>query len=266
MDAGQIFPTCREGYRLKKNPEKANENVAFLAANQYWKNPKVATQGEWQSFNSPDKMLTNVGTNAWMITTGPYGDYIVRPIINSVSQDFLNVKHMHVNETGELYLRLQFHIGQLYNDQNGKRQAIFSICPEGRPYDHPDVAVYLIPASDVAFTIRFEWIAADGSLVGVDGPHMIRSRDSYRVMDWRLYIPAPEKGEKGYARGRFLSSVSYTFGADFDPADTPPLGFKDTAEEKRIAWCAIGSQFVQQWNTISPMRLGIGNKINEALP
>lgn len=54
--------------------------------------------------------------------------------------------------------------------------------------------------------------------------------------------------------------------ADKGAIEPCKLGIVDKAESKRIAWCAIGSQFVKADNKISPMRLRIGNLIKEALP
>lgn len=265
MDAGQLFPTCRERYP-RLNPERVNENVAFLADDQYWITPNSTRDGEWSSFNSPDKMLSNRYALSWVLRETPFGKYLGREFDLPPGRDRLNMIHTHTTETGELYLRLSFHIGTIRNKHIGERFPIFSITPSASQ-GVPDVAVYLKAYSHVQLELEFEWTASNGEKVSFISPKMVRAESASRVIDVRLYIPAPSTGKWPYARMFFLGLPNSIYGADFDHESLPPpLGFKDDPGEKRISWGAIGEGAVAEGNPVGPVRLGIGNQIKYALP
>lgn len=271
MDAGQLFPTCREGYRLKKNPEKANENVAFLSSNAY-RDTTSPPRLKWRQMNGDGEFIITDFSASWKVGSSTFGGWEMLSRSTPAQEapaTTATYKHQHENPTGELYVRLGCHTG-VNPGGDGTYYPLFSITDDGDAEPNFKVgAVLKGKYTDTLVTLMITYKDGDGAERVITIPEFMHAPSgpgSYRnFYDMRIYIPGRAENKPARVTLEFMRGASAPL-VEVVLAGTEGKGFNDKAGLKHMSWFSDRADGKQGMAPLGFGRLGIGNKIHEALP
>ena len=269
MNAAQMFGTCRERYKRKENPEAVNENLAFVNDTAYTEYIS-GTGWVWKSLDGTHVMKV-VERDEWGYSAVPGDMPWGRFRRNNFGTDrpaSLFCDHTHVNESGELYMRLGF---MSSNGDKSYTDTIFSIMDKAAGTVDIEVGCAIARPANSQWHSMAPFVKYTDALGGTQTIQMdpiqaysAAGRGWQNTYELRIYIPAKEKNEPARIVLNQLRNQNFT--VEKIGEGTAGKGYMDKAGEKQLAWMSKVIGGAQGEATCAPGRLGIGNLIKYALP